>query len=77
MQADWDFGVAANLTGVGKFSREIVSFVTMMSAAVAARVLGAFGRGGCTVARLGGEALHGAVADLVMSANGGNLNNMH
>ena len=59
----WDLGVAVNLTGFGTFSREIVSFLTLMPATGGASVLGAVGRGGGTVARLGGEALRGAVAD--------------
>lgn len=75
-QSDWDFGVAETLTGVGKFSREIVSCVTLMASAGGAPVLGAVGRVGGTAVRLGGEALRGAVADLVMSADGGNLSNM-
>ncbi len=75
-QADYDFGVAENLTGVGKFGREAVSFLTLLRGAKAVPVLGSVGTKGGAAARIGGEALRGAVADLINSSDGGNLSNV-
>ena len=73
--ANYDFGVAENLSGVGKFARGTVGFLLMMKGAKAVPVLGTAGVKGNLVQRVGGEFVRGAVGDMILSSDGNNLSN--
>ena len=73
--ANYDFGVAENLSGLGKFARGTVGFLLMMRGAKAVPVLGTVGTKGNLVQRVGGEFIRGAVGDMILSSDGNNLSN--
>lgn len=75
--ADWDLGIADNKSFLGGFARESITMLGLMKGARFIPVLGKVGLGANAGlgARLGGEAIRGAVADMVMDTGDGNFSN--
>lgn len=74
--ADWDFGTSENKTAVGNLGRGLVSFMLMSRGLKAAGLTVGTGANAGRAARMGGEALRGAIADLIYKPGEGNLTNM-
>ena len=74
-RADWDLGITENRTAVGRFAREAVSLLVGMRGAGSIIKTGTAASAGIG-ARIGGEALRGAVADLIVGGDDENLSNL-
>ena len=74
-RSEWDLGIVENKTAVGRFAREAVSLLVGMRGAGSIIKTGTAAGAGLG-ARIGGEALRGAVADLIVGGDDENLSNL-
>ena len=74
--SEFTLGIAENKTAVGNFARQSLTMLGLMRGARLGGVTLGTGANASAGARLGGEAIRGAIADLILDQEGENLSNI-